>query len=197
MRDLMSDYRQLVLLPVGQVEAWVSGELHAGVRGQWISAMLDIAITVYYSVNESPEATPRRRVELAAALLGFAAKHRRIREVFIAEWYMRFSKKAFEEEAHGIPSSMTVDSVIRYSLNCFELTKEDAHACADNRARVGRDPVEIELSVIPGAAPSIGRKVLNIKFLLGDMMWFADKVSDPELKREVLSWLDIREQLRA
>jgi hypothetical protein len=194
MRDPMDDYRKLVRLPVGHVSIWMSKEFPQGVHGQWISAMLDIAITDYYAANEPPGATPYSRIQLAATLLDFASKHQRIREIFIAEWYMKFSKKAIEGWISEVPPSMTADSVVRYSLDCFQLTQEKALAVAQTPSGAGQSSLGSEPGR-PDGVPSMESRLSGIRFLLRDMTWFVDKVSDADLKHEVLSWLEIREHL--
>lgn len=74
MRDPMDDYRRL--LDASHDWAAFRSIVPQGVSAQWINAMLEIAITDYYSFNKESTNEPHLRFDVADRLLSVGSRRR-------------------------------------------------------------------------------------------------------------------------
>src|SRR5882757_7052505 len=129
----MADYRRLL----DASHDWVAlrSIVLQGVSAQWINAMLEIAITDYYSINKELTNGPYLRYDVADRLLRLAQDEDLMREAYITDLYMRFARKAVINRIEHIPLAMTVDLAVRRTISSIGLSRADALSAAVVRRR--------------------------------------------------------------
>ncbi|WP_329258485.1 hypothetical protein OG223_37465 [Streptomyces sp. NBC_01478] len=198
----MADYGTLIRLEPAQLSEalWrLSPPMSPGRRARWVLALVDIAFTDYYAVNQKSDIDLTMRLAFASRLLDFIDRELEIdAQADIAGEYMRFSRKAMNDGVRDVPRNLQVDSVVARVLECFSLTRVQALQVAGIRRERYLDALtahlqgeEFDRAVrVPGVA-----ELLVLNNLLSEVRWFQEKVSDVNISGELTSWLDISADL--
>jgi hypothetical protein len=198
MRDPMDDYRQLLGVAQDQGATALRSAVPQDAGAQWISAMLDIAITDYYFVNRKLANATQLRFEVAGELLRLAQVHNLMRQSDIVAWYLRFARKAVTDHVERIPAAMTVDNAVQRAVSSIGLTRNDALSASIVRRQKYQALLD---SLQPsGVWPSrvVGienEQLLYIQSLLPKIFWFVNFIHDAELAGEVAEWFAIANRL--
>jgi len=199
MNNPMIDYRTLIRLdPTELPQALRNAPPKA--KGQWIFALLDIARTDYYPVNEEPGINLTVRLLFASRLLDFVDQELGApdRSMIIALEYMKVARKAIEDNADEVPPSLHADAVLARTLQCFRLTRAQALEVAGARRKryldaltAGLEGEEFRRTVrVDGDS-----ELRTITVLLPEARWFQGNVTDRNIADELNAWLDIYSDL--
>ncbi|WP_328743812.1 hypothetical protein OHT57_00575 [Streptomyces sp. NBC_00285] len=202
MNSPIADYRTLIRLEPPQLQAalWrLSPPLPPGRRAPWVLALLDIAITDSYPVNQEPDVEITMRVWFASRLLDFIDHQLEIPHwERIADTYVSFARKAVEDGVQQIPPNLTADYIVGRALQRFSLTRTQAlQVAAEERERylealtAGLRGEEFRRAVRVDGVTAL----FVIRNLLSEVRWFQGKVVDRDLAEELDSWLDIHSDL--
>jgi hypothetical protein len=198
MRDQMADYRRLLDASQDQSAAALRSIVPRGASAQWINAMLEIAITDYYSINKDLTNGPYLRCDVADRLLRLAQDENLMREANITDWYMRFARKAVIDRIEHIPPAMTIDLAVRRAMSSIGLSRADALSAAVVRRQKYQAVLDSLQpgEVLPRTLVGIENEhLLRIQYLLPNIFWFANFIHDVELANEVEEWFSIASRL--
>ncbi|MGW6792422.1 hypothetical protein [Streptomyces chartreusis] len=199
MNNPMTDYRALVRVDSAELSQSLRSSAPPKFVGQWIFALLDIAFTDYYPVNQAPDINLTVRLRFSSELLKFVEEELDASDqLIVTRAYIKIARKAVEDGADVIPSSLQVDAVMARTLRCFRLTRAQALEIAGverNRyldaLAAGLEGEEFDHAVrVDG-----GSDLQPIMVLLPEVRWFQGKISDRGIAGELGEWLDIYSDL--
>lgn len=199
MNDLMIDYRTLIRAESSELSQ-VLRNAPLKAKGQRVFALLEIARTDYYSVNEEPGINLTVRLLFASRLLDFVDQELGApdRSTSIALEYMKVARKAIEDDAREVPPSLRADAVVGRALQCFSLTHAQALEVAG--AQRGRyldaltadlEGEEFDRAVRVDRAPELN----TISVLLPKARWFQENITDGNIAKALNAWLEIYSDL--
>lgn len=199
MNNPMIDYRTLVRLDPVELSQDLWSSAPPKHVGQWIFALLDIACTDSYPVNQESGIDLTVRLLFASNLLNFVQQELETFDSDIVTGaYLRVARKAVEDSAAKMPPSLQVDAVIARLLQSFRLTRAQAlEMAAEQRSRyqgalvAGLEKEEFDQAV----RVDRGSDLLSIVARLPGARWFQGKVSNPVIAQELGEWLDVYSDL--
>lgn len=195
MNNPMIDYRTLIGLDSIELTGALLRNAPQKAPGQWILALLDIACTDYYPVNQESGINLTVRLLFASRLLDFVDRELGAPDpIIVTRAYMKVARKAIEDGAHEVPPSLQADAVVASALQCFRLTRAQALEVAGARRNRHMEALTAGLEgeefhrAVRGDRES---ELLTITVLLPDARWFQEKVTDRNVAGELKAWLDI------
>ncbi|MGW6958764.1 hypothetical protein [Streptomyces chartreusis] len=195
MNNPMIDYRALVRLEPAELSQGLWSSAPPKSVGQWIFALLDIACTDYYPVNQEPGIDLTVRLHFASKLLNFVEQELDAFDpLIVTRAYIKIARKAVEDSADVVPPSLQVDAVIARTLRCFRLTRAQALEVAGAQRKRYQDALAagLEGAEFDHAVRVDGDSDLQpMVVLLPEARWFQGKVSDRGIAGELDSWLEV------
>ncbi|MFC9645983.1 hypothetical protein ACFTZF_47120 [Streptomyces mirabilis] len=199
MNNPMVDYRTFIRLDSAELSQKIRRNAPPKAPGQWIFALLDIACTDYYSVNQEPGINLAVRLLFASRLLDFVDQELGVHNpFFVTRAYMKVARKAIEGGAHEVPHSLTADAVTARTLRCFRLTRAQALEVAGARRDRYLDALTagLEGEEFRRTVRVDGDTELNtVTVLLPKARWFQGKITGRDIAGELNAWLDIYSDL--
>ncbi|MEV5063273.1 hypothetical protein AB0K94_19565 [Streptomyces sp. NPDC053794] len=195
----MTDYSTLIRLDSAELTRALRRLAPPHAPGQWIFALLDIARTDYYPVNQDRRISLTARLAFASRLLDFVTRELRPRDAaLVAREYLKVARHAIESAAQEVPPALQTDAVVARALECFALTREQAMSVATERRFRYADALSSDLSEADfnSAVRTQGDKELSaITHLLQELQWFQGKATDKAIADKLKSWIEIYPRL--
>ncbi|MFF5161418.1 hypothetical protein ACFY3N_35470 [Streptomyces sp. NPDC000348] len=187
MNNLMIDCRVLVRLDSAELSQELRSSAPPKFLGQWIFALLDIACTDCYPVNQEPGINLTVRLQFASELLKFVEQELdAIDPLIVTRAYIKIARKGVEGNAGIIPPSLKVDAVRVRTLQCFRLTPAEAlevagaqRSCYQGALAAGLEGGEFDHAVRVEGYSDLQPMLV----LLPEARWF-QKRSAPQVSQE-------------
>ncbi|MET8637816.1 hypothetical protein [Streptomyces sp. NPDC004680] len=195
----MTDYGALIGLGPAELSQGLRRMAPPKGVGQWILALVDIACTDYYSVNQEPSINLTTRLLFASKLLNYVDEELDApNPVILTRAYMKVARKAIEDSAHDVPASLQADAVVARVLRCFRLTRTQALEVAGAQRDRYLDALtaRLEEEEFRHAVRVDGDEELQtVAVLLPEARWFQREVTDTTTAGELDAWLGIHPEL--
>ncbi|MFI6084721.1 hypothetical protein ACIBBB_27755 [Streptomyces sp. NPDC051217] len=199
MKNPMTEYSTLIRLDPAELPQSLRRGAPPKAPGQWIFALLDIAYTDYYPVNQEPDISLTVRLIFASKLLGFVDEELdAANPTTVTLAYMKIARMAIEENAHDVPSSLLPDAVVARALRCFRLTRtralEVAKARRDRYLNALNEDLE-EDEFMRAVRVDGDSELQTIEVLLPEFRQFQENVTEAHIADDLNAWLGINSEL--